>query len=59
MRRCLLAVAASAALLAPGVGLATTLPASFQESTVITGLSFPTAVRFAPDGRVFVAEKAA
>jgi glucose/arabinose dehydrogenase/PKD repeat protein len=34
------------------------LPAGFSESTVITGLQQPTAVKFAPDGRVFVAEKA-
>jgi hypothetical protein len=36
---------------------AATLPAGFQESTVISGLINPTVVRFAPDGRVFVAEK--
>ncbi|HSK95339.1 MAG TPA: PQQ-dependent sugar dehydrogenase [Euzebyales bacterium] len=36
---------------------AATLPAGFQESTVFSGLSQPTVVRFAPDGRVFVAEK--
>ena len=29
----------------------------FQESVVISGLTNPTVVRFAPDGRVFVAEK--
>ena len=29
----------------------------FVESTVWTGLNAPTAIRFAPDGRVFVAEK--
>src|SRR5262245_48842052 len=34
-----------------------TLPPSFQESTVFSGLTNPTAVRFASDGRVFVAEK--
>jgi hypothetical protein len=28
-----------------------------QESVVFTGLSNPTAVRFASDGRIFVAEK--
>ncbi|MDQ1534087.1 MAG: hypothetical protein QOF28_1848, partial [Actinomycetota bacterium] len=33
------------------------LPAGFQESTVFTGLTQPVAVRFASDGRVFVAEK--
>ena len=36
---------------------AATLPAGFQESTVFSGLTNPTAFRFAPDGRVFVAEK--
>ena len=34
-----------------------TLPPGFQESTVFSGLTNPTVVRFAPDGRVFVAEK--
>jgi glucose/arabinose dehydrogenase len=33
------------------------VPAGFQESTVWSGLVNPTAVRFAADGRVFVAEK--
>ena len=36
---------------------ASTLPAGFQESVVFSGLTNPTAVRFAADGRVFVAEK--
>jgi glucose/arabinose dehydrogenase len=36
---------------------AATLPDGFQESTVISGLANPTVVRFAADGRVFVAEK--
>jgi glucose/arabinose dehydrogenase len=36
---------------------AATLPAGFQESTVFSGLINPTVVRFAGDGRVFVAEK--
>ena len=36
---------------------AATLPAGFQESIVFSGLTNPTAVRFASDGRVFVAEK--
>jgi PKD repeat protein len=34
-----------------------TLPAGFQESIPISGLTFPTSFRFASDGRVFVAEK--
>jgi Glucose / Sorbosone dehydrogenase len=33
------------------------LPTGFQEQTVFTGLTNPTVVRFASDGRVFVAEK--
>jgi glucose/arabinose dehydrogenase len=36
---------------------AATLPAGFQEEIVFSGLTNPTAVRFAADGRVFVAEK--
>jgi glucose/arabinose dehydrogenase len=41
---------------APAAGAAT-LPDGFQESVVFSGLTQPTAVRFAGDGRVFVAEK--
>lgn len=33
------------------------LPSGFTETTVIAGLDVPTAVEFAADGRVFVAEK--
>ena len=40
-----------------GTGTAVTLPSGFQDSTVITGLINPTAVRFASDGRIFIAEK--
>ena len=36
---------------------AVTLPSGFSERIVFTGLTQPTAVRFSPDGRVFVAEK--
>ena len=36
---------------------AATFPPGFQETTILTGLSRPTAVTFAADGRVFVAEK--
>src|SRR5262245_66555736 len=51
-------VAATAALLllAQG-GAAAILPGGFGESTVLSGLIGPTAVEFAADGRVFVAEK--
>jgi hypothetical protein len=33
------------------------LPPDFQEDTVFSGLTQPTAVSFSPDGRIFVAEK--
>jgi len=33
------------------------MPPGFSDTTVVGGLTFPTAVRFAPDGRIFVAEK--
>ncbi|MGH9428771.1 MAG: hypothetical protein ACRD2L_20990, partial [Terriglobia bacterium] len=36
---------------------AQTLPAGFQESVVFSGLTEPTAIDFASDGRVFVAER--
>jgi glucose/arabinose dehydrogenase len=50
----LLAVFASA----PGAPhAATSLPEGFQEELVISGRTNPTAVRFAPNGQVFVAEK--
>ncbi len=61
---------ASAFLLAvPGRGAAIELPPGFQADTLdiprndepgkdwITGLQSPTAIDFAPDGRMFVAEK--
>ena len=34
------------------------LPDGFHDTVAISGLSAPTTVRFAPDGRIFVAEKA-
>ena len=49
--------AALVALLAPAAGQAATYPVGFSEQTVFSGLTNPTAVRFASDGRVFVAEK--
>ncbi len=44
-------------LLEPTEANAATLPPGFQETVVFGGLTNPTAVRFADDGRVFVAEK--
>ncbi|MFD0520088.1 hypothetical protein [Paractinoplanes durhamensis] len=32
-------------------------PADFDKTTLADGLDAPTAFRFAPDGRVFIAEK--
>jgi glucose/arabinose dehydrogenase/PKD repeat protein len=58
MRRVLVGILATSALAAStGTAAAATYPAGFSEQTVFTGLTNPTAVRFAPDGRVFVAEK--
>jgi glucose/arabinose dehydrogenase len=53
------AVLAVLALLAPAAASADpALPPGFQDSIAFPGLDKPTAVRFAPDGMVFVAEKA-
>lgn len=48
-----------AALLSSGSAVADNLPAGFQETAAFGGSTFPavSAVRFAPDGRVFVAER--
>ena len=35
----------------------TTLPAGFTVTTIVSGLSAPTAMEFAPDGRLFVLEQ--
>lgn len=53
-------VAALLALLTvPAIAAAdSALPPGFQDSVVLSGLEKPTAVRFAPNGMVFVAEKA-
>jgi glucose/arabinose dehydrogenase len=54
-----LALALSGAASRRGVAAAasTTLPSGFQDTTVISGLSRPTNIRWASDGRIFVAEK--
>jgi glucose/arabinose dehydrogenase len=46
-----------AAVIQPQVAAAAAVPAGFTEVTAFSGLVNPTAVRFAPDGRIFVAEK--
>src|SRR5688500_10474872 len=46
------------ALLTPvGSAEAATLPTGFEERSVASGLTLPTAITWAPDGRMFVAEK--
>jgi glucose/arabinose dehydrogenase len=51
-----LSATGSAAVLAPPTAAA--LPNGFQDTVVgFTGLTAPTAIRFSPDGRVFVAEQ--
>jgi glucose/arabinose dehydrogenase len=56
-RLALLLPLALAATLPAGRVRAATLPPGFQDTVVLGGLVEPTAVRFSPDGRVFVAEK--
>jgi glucose/arabinose dehydrogenase len=51
------AVAIFVAVAATPAATAATYPLGFNETTVFSGLTNPTAVRFASDGRVFVAEK--
>src|SRR4051812_1431409 len=55
------AVVVLLAALAVAVGhpqpAAAAVPGGFSEVTTFSGLTQPTAVRFAPDGRIFVAEK--
>ena len=43
--------------LAPSSAAAATLPTGFEDTAVFSGLYGPTAFRFSPDGRVFVARK--
>jgi glucose/arabinose dehydrogenase len=46
-----------ALVLAAGSAEAATLPNGFEEQTVASGLSLPTAIAWTPDGRMFIAEK--
>jgi glucose/arabinose dehydrogenase len=39
------------------VEAAVTVPAGFSDSTFVSGLGSPTAMAFAPDGRIFVAQQ--
>jgi uncharacterized repeat protein (TIGR01451 family) len=57
-RQALLVLAALLVLLAFGGSGASALPVGFQETTLpFAGLTNPTAIEFAADGRIFVAEK--
>ena len=38
-------------------GTAATLPSGFQETVIASGLASPTAMAFAPDGRIFVCQQ--
>jgi glucose/arabinose dehydrogenase len=69
MRRALLPLAAMALALLACVGVllalpmgpaqgAANLPTDFTDSQVVSGLTNPTDMEFAPDGRLFVAEQA-
>ncbi|MGY0232458.1 PQQ-dependent sugar dehydrogenase [Longispora urticae] len=58
LRRLLTAAGLLAATLVPGPSAtAAGLPSGFVEQTVFTGLNQPTNIEFAPDGRIFVAQK--
>ena len=46
------------ALVVPAAASGSSLPSGFRDDVAISGLEEPTTFRFAPDGRVFVAEKA-
>jgi glucose/arabinose dehydrogenase/PKD repeat protein len=52
-----LLIAGAASGWAGSGALAGTVPTKFQETVAFSGLSLPTSVAFAPNGRVFVAEK--
>jgi glucose/arabinose dehydrogenase len=56
--RAVAALAAAVVLLAiPASAGAATLPTGFTETAITTALTAPTAMTFAPDGRLFVAEQ--
>ena len=50
-------VLVAAPLLSPLPAAAATLPTGFTETRIATGLSNPTAMAIAPDGRIFVAQQ--
>src|SRR5215213_2165368 len=50
-------VCSLAAVVSRAAPASAAVPSGFVEVTAFSGLTDPTAVRFAPDGRIFVAEK--
>ena len=50
-------IACALLALTAGAASAATLPSGFSESVVATGISSPTAMAFAPDGRLFVCQQ--
>ena len=52
-----IAIAAALGLALPAPAAAATLPAGFTETQIASGLASPTAMQFAPDGRLFVCEQ--
>ncbi|HEU4392750.1 MAG TPA: PQQ-dependent sugar dehydrogenase [Solirubrobacterales bacterium] len=58
VRALVLVAAVCSALAFPGAASGSSLPSGFRDDLVFSGLEEPTTLRFAPDGRVFVAEKA-
>src|SRR3979490_1248386 len=53
----MMAVALAPASMASSSAGAATLPAGFDQQTLVSNLSRPTAVAWAPDGRMFIASK--
>jgi hypothetical protein len=49
--------AACATVIGSSPAVASTLPTGFRDSVVLSGLSNPTVLQFAPDGRIFVGQK--
>jgi glucose/arabinose dehydrogenase/PKD repeat protein len=52
-----IAGAALVSQMGPSPAGASTLPTGFRDSVVLSGLSNPTVLQFAPDGRIFVGQK--
>ena len=57
LRASLVILTLATALLLDGAAHSATLPSGFAETRIATGLASPTAMSFAPDGRLFVCEQ--